>query len=193
MLVTACACATSAPTRPRTCGSGRADGRPRPQRRRQDEPARGALLRLHRRARAGPPTSARWSASAPSVARVEVDARGRRTARTRSAVGFEPGEREAPAGRRRARRAAARRAPPARSSRLPARPARARQGRAGAAPRAPRPGRRRAVAGARARTRRAYGRALAQRNALLGASAPGAPARRRCAPGTPSSPATASR
>ena len=60
---------------------GRADGRHRPQRRRQDEPARGALLRLHRallpddqRARAG---ALRRGAHAR-----RGDARGRRRRRT---------------------------------------------------------------------------------------------------------------
>ena len=40
-------CATSGPTIAPRHGSGRADGRPRPERRRQVEPARGRLLRLH--------------------------------------------------------------------------------------------------------------------------------------------------
>ena len=68
------------------------DGRHRPQRRRQDEPARGALLRLHRAARAGPATSASACASARSSrgssSRCEDDAGQPHEL----SVGFQPGE-----------------------------------------------------------------------------------------------------
>ena len=82
-------------------------------------------------------------------------------------------------------RAPARRRRTAAGERLPARPAGAAQGPAGAAPRAPRPGRRRALAGARRRRAARTRAALAQRNALL-ARDPRRPrlARRRSPPGT---------
>ena len=49
-----------------------------PQRRRQDEPARGAVLRLYWAARAGRPTSARWCASARARPASSSRADGRR-------------------------------------------------------------------------------------------------------------------
>ena len=112
----ACACATSAPTQRAEVALGRAaDRRPRAQRRRQDEPARGAVLRLHRalvpddeRARGGALRRRRR-------ARVEVDGRDRDGEHELS-VGFAAGRGQALQGRRRAGRAAARRAARARWS-----------------------------------------------------------------------------
>ena len=120
----------------------------RAQRRRQDEPARGALLRLHRAARAGPPTSARWCASARRR-RASWSTPRPRTARTSWRSGFAPGEpkRMRVDGATVERLLDVARAPA--GQRVPARPAGADQGRAGAAPRAPGPVRGRAVAGAR--------------------------------------------
>ena len=168
----------------------RADRRHRPQRRRQDEPARGALLRLHR---ALVPDGER--ARVRALRRAAHAARAR-AARTRGgahelSVGFQPGRAEAAARRRRAGRAADRRRGAPAGVRLPARPARARHGRAGAAPRAPRPGRRRAVAGARGDAPRLRAGARPAQRAASPRSAPAAPAAARCRPGTPSSPATA--
>ena len=157
----------------------RAHGGRGPQRRRQDEPARGAVLRVHRpvvpdgeRARV---RSLRRGADAAGAA-----LRGRRR-RARAQRRLPAGRGEAAARGRRAGRAAdGRRGPPARLG-LPPGPPGARARRAGAAPRAPRPGRRRAVA-ARAATRRAYSAALAQRNALI-ARDPCRPRRPRVAAG----------
>ena len=154
----------------------------RAQRRRQDEPARGRLLRLHgalaadlQRARAGAPRRIGWPASRST-------SRATRTAPLE--VGFEPGEPSAcawtaaPVEGPPARRAAAR-------ERLPARAPRAGQGRAGAARRAhldqlvaalwP------ARAPARARATRARSRSATR---CWRASAPAAPARTRSTPGT---------
>ena len=88
----------------------------RAQRRRQDEPPRGALLRLHRGARAartnerevvrfGAGAGARWSSRSQA----------RRDGEHELSVGFQPGEAKRFTGRRRAGRApAGRAAPPAR-------------------------------------------------------------------------------
>ena len=91
----ACACATSAATRAAEVALGRAaHRRARAQRRRQDEPARGAVLRLHRalvpddqRARAG----ALRRAGPARVVRGRSTARPRRRARAR-AWASSPGE-----------------------------------------------------------------------------------------------------
>ena len=169
-----------------------AHGHPRPQRRRQDEPARGAVLRLHRRARAG-------RSNEREVIRFGARPRAWRST-TRDRDGAHAAERRLPAGRGRSG---------CRST--------ARRGAAGGQPGRPLvcvflPDRLELVKGApalrrahldqvvaalwpsRAATRKAYARALAQRNALL------APDPRRAAPrasslrrGTPSSRATASR
>ena len=144
------------------------DGRGRAERRRQDEPARGASTS------AAPARSPRTSNERELVRRgADGRAGGGRDPRrgrapTGSRSGFEPGEAkrlrvdgsavEQPVDTRRA---------PARE-RLPARAARAREGRPGGPAGAPRPARRRALARPRRRTRGAYSRALAQRNALLG-------------------------
>ena len=189
----ACACATSAPTRAAEVALGpAADRRARPQRRRQDEPARGAVLRLHRplvpdvqRAR-----GRALRRAAPRVAR-----RGRRRDRDGEhelSVGFQPGEPKRFTST--ARRSSAWSTPDAPAGqRLPARPARAGQGPAGAAPRAPRPGRRGAVAGARGdapRSTRGRSRSATRCSARVRA---GARRARRWRPGTPSWRATASR
>ena len=175
----------------RAAGAG-ADGRLRPQRRRQDEPARGALLRLHgplvpdgQRARGG---ALRRRADAAGAARART-----RWAGTRSAVGFKPGE---------PKRLRADGAPVENLTGvearplvvgLPARPAGARAGRAGAAarrtstrssPRCGRPGPARA-APTPPRSRSA--------TRCWPRSAPAARRAPRCRPGTPSWPATASR
>ena len=156
-----------------------ADRRRRPQRRRQDEPARGDLLRLHRPL-AADVQRARARAAGERVTRVELDV-GRRAddAEHKLEVGFEPGEAkrlqvDGARGRLAGRRAGA----PARQ-RLPARAARARQGRAGSAPGSPRPARRRAVAGARRDARRLLARARAAQRARsrairAGGAGPGA-------------------
>ena len=127
----------------------RADRGRRPERRRQDEPARGALLRLHRRARRAPRTSASWCGVAARASRAWwSSSTAPTTARTASRSASQPGEAkhlrvDGSAGGQpgRGRGAAAR-------ERVPARAARAREGRAGRAPRASRPARRRALAGA---------------------------------------------
>ena len=189
------ACATSAPTRRPRCALGPGltvvHGA---QRRRQDEPPRGAVLRLHRplvphvqRARG---RALRGAGGARRGRRADA---GRR-ARTSSRSGFQPGEpKRMRVDGADGRAADRRRGAPARL-RLPARPPRAGEGPAGAAARrtstrsSPRCGRRAPA------TRRAYSQALAQRNALLGRirSRPRV-ARSRCRRGTPSSRATASR
>ena len=163
-----------------------------PQRRGQDEPARGALLRLHRplvpdrqRARgacASAPASRGWS-STPSVTatRTGSPSASSRARRSGCRSMAPPVDRLTDS-----RRAAARLG-------LPPRPARARAGRAGAAARARRPGDRRAVAGPRRHPPRLYGRARAAQRAAGARSAPAAPAAARCRPGTSSSRATASR
>ena len=92
--------------RRRRAARARADGRARAQRRRQDEPARGAVLRLHRALVPDDRTSARSCASARRRARVEVDGRDARR-RARAGVGLRAGRAEAPEGRRGAGRAAA--------------------------------------------------------------------------------------
>ena len=108
--------------------------------------------------------------------------RGRPTARTRSRVGFQPGEPK----RLRVDGAPVERLTDvvgaAAGVGVPARPAGARARRAGAAPRAPRPGRRRAVAGARRHAPRVLARRSAQRNALI-AGDPRRPRRPRLAAG----------
>ena len=189
-----CVCATSAPTTARTSASGRGpDGRPRPQRRGQDEPARGALLRLHGALVPDRATTARSSASArrrPAWRPRCVAADGAHEL----ASATRPGDAQAPDRRRRAGRAAARRARSARwspsscptgSSWSRARPRCA--GRISTRS-SPRSGRRAPS------TRRAYARALAQRNALLPRVRSGAViARARCAPGTSRSAVTRSR
>ena len=171
------------------------DGRHGPQRRRQDEPARGDLLRLHRAARAGRRTSARCVRFGAGVTRLELDARATtasahahhasassRARRSACTVDGAPVERLTDVG-----------GAPARLG-LPARPAgagaRARR-RCGArtstrsSPRCGRPA---------SATRRAYAAALgAAQRAARRRSAPAAPAAARCRRGTPSSPATASR
>ena len=68
----------------------RADGGGRPQRRRQDEPARGDLLRLHRPL-AADLERARARAGGTRVARVVLDVAGE-DGEHRLEVGFEPGE-----------------------------------------------------------------------------------------------------
>ena len=168
--------------------------RPRAQRRRQDEPPRGAVLRLHRalvphdqRARAG---ALRRGRSPARVVRVEVHGRDRDGEHELS-VGFQPGEAEALQGRRRAGRAPARRTAPPAGQRLPARPAGAREGAAGAAALAPRPGRRGAVAGAGGHAPRSTGRCSRSATRCWRACAPAARAR-RSRRGTSSSRATAS-
>ena len=156
-----------------------------PQRGRQDEPARGALLRAHggvvadaRRARADRASAPSWPASRSRSA----TGRERRdlTALAQRGAGKTPARRRQPASapRRRARGAAGRSAS---SRRIGSSWSRAR----------PRCGARtstsssRALWPARAESRRRYGRALAQRNALLAAR----PRRRRAA-GRRSTPGT---
>ena len=68
------------------------DGDPRRQRRRQDEPARGALLRLHRRARAGPRNERELVRFDAPATRVERRRQRDRDGEHALAVGFEPGE-----------------------------------------------------------------------------------------------------
>ena len=111
-------CATSAPT-PRARGAARRgpDGGPRAERRRQVEPARGALLRLHRplaahaqRARAGPLRRRRRARRACDAEAERRRARAERRLRSPGA------SREAHDRRRRAGRAPARRRRAGRSS-----------------------------------------------------------------------------
>ena len=123
------------------------DGHHRSQRRRQDEPARGAVLRLHR-------------AVVPDVQRARGGAlrtghdprgghgRGRRRP-PRADRRLHPGGTETDAGRRGQRRAPARRHRPAAAQRVPARPPGADQGHTVATPRSPGPVRGRDVAGPR--------------------------------------------
>ena len=147
------------------------DGRARPERRRQVQPAGGALLRLHRplaahaqRARADPLRRA-GGAGRRALQR-------RRRSEHELSVGYGAGPDGAPAvkrmtRRRRAGRAAARRRLPPAAQRLPARPPGAAQGPAGrCAARTSTRSSRRSGRCARA-TRREYSRVLAQRNALL--------------------------
>ena len=143
-------CATSAATRAPTSRSGPgADGRPRA----ATAPARRTCSRRSTSAAPGARAARRNERELVRFGEQRRARRGRRREAPDGAhelsVGFDARRAEADDGRRRARRAAARRRRPAARERLPARPARAGQGRAGAAPRAPRPGRRRAVAGAR--------------------------------------------
>ena len=189
-------CATSAPTSAAEVRLGPGpDGRHGPQRRRQDEPARGALLRLHRAARAGRRTSARCVRFGAGA-----DAAGARRARTTRGAHEHHASASSPARPKRLqvdgapveRLTDVRRRPLVVG--LPARPAgaRARARRRCAArtstrssPRCGRPAPARA-----APTRAALG---AAQRAARPRSAPAAPAAARCRPGTPSSPATASR
>ena len=164
-------CATSAPTRARGAPRPGPDRRPRPQRRRQVEPAGGDLLRLHRPLAAHPQRAraVRFGAAGDARRRARSTDDGREH---ELSVGYSapaPGQPavEADELRRRAGRAAARRSPvrPLISVFLPDR-LELHQGPAGV---------RRAhldqfVAAlwpARAETRREYSRVLAQRNALL--------------------------
>ena len=161
-----------------------------PERRRQDEPARGDLLRLHRalvpdgeRARGGALRRRRHAAGA------------RRRARRRDAPHhrrLRAGRGEAPAGRRRHGRPADRRGRAPAGLGLPPRPPGAGARRAGAAARAPRPGDRRAVARPRGHAPRATPPRSASATRCWRRSAPAAPAAARCRRGTSSSPATAS-
>ena len=124
--------------------------RDRAQRRGQDQPARGDLLRLHgpggpldERARAAPPRAPRRCAS-----RCDVEGEGESHS---IEVGFAPGRAQARAAGRRARGGAARLGGAPARERLPARPPRARQGRPGGAPAPARPPRGGALARPRPR------------------------------------------
>ena len=156
----------------------RAHGDLRAQRRRQDEPAGGRLLRLHGAARRAPPTSASWCARGASVARVAldlVDADGAH----RLEVGFEPGEAKRIAPRRQPARRPARPRRAAAGERLPARAAGAGQGGAGGPPGPSRPAGGGAVAGARRHAGRVLARPGAAERAARARSRAGAAARRR--------------
>ena len=185
---------TSATTRARRSSSGRApDGARRPQRGRQDEPPRGDLLRLHRRARRGPRNDRELvRRGADDGARDRVDRRPRTAPPTCSRWGSTPGDGEVAAGRRRGLWTACR-AAPARPllERLPARAPRAGEGRAR---RAGAPTSTSLVAAlwpARAETRAAL---LARARPAQRAARPDPRRRRRrptrSTPGTPSWPAT---
>ena len=165
---------------------------PRPERRGEDQPARGAVLRLHRPLVPDERTSARSSVSTRRRTRVEV-ARATATAPTSSRVGFQPGE---------PKRFKVDGAPVERLVDNPARPLVSvflpdRLELVKGPPALRRAHLDQVVAAlwpSRAATRTAYSRALAQRNALIGAHPPGpgvalVAARR----GTRSSRATASR
>ena len=172
-------------------GRGRAAAGPdrgrRPERRRQDEPARGALLRLHRRARRARRTSASWCAAARRWRGWSSTRSATRATRTGSRWASSPARpKRAAASTARASRAwRPSTARPLVSVFLPERLELVK-----GAPAARRAHLDQLVAAlwpARAETRAAYSRALAQRNALLGAH-PGRRrrARRRSTPGTPS-------
>ena len=170
MRVTGCSCATSAPTRaPSVRARRRADGRPRAQRRRQDQPARGAVLRLHRALVPDAPTSARSCASARRPRGSRCGTRGRRRRARARASASSPARPKRMTRRRRAGRAPDRRrrrgrwsacsCPTASSSSRARRRCAARTS-TSSSPRCGPPA---------PATRRAYSAALAQRNALLAA------------------------